>query len=246
MVELTSEFVGGLHEALATLCSQAIGVGNKTLAGKYVQIVTLLYTAFFIPFMFMWAVYIDAVLRWFGFDEETVQIGQQYCYILIVDLLFDGLGEAVHGLLDVGGLEQFSTLIGATEEISAFVVLLLVAMYGNVSGLVAVGLIQFGLGVVFLVLNISIIYWKGWFKPYRQGMIGTFALRVSASFLAVTSDELHLLGQRIERELTPLICPATDFRTPKQCGWFAEPQCHSRLGCFLQMESGRSLRFWRG
>lgn len=179
LVELTSEFVGGLHEALATLCSQAIGLGNRELAGAYVQIVTLLYTAFFIPFMILWAVYIDAALRWFGFDEETVRIGQQYCYILIVDLLFDGLGEAIHGLLDVGGLEQFSTLIGATEEICAFLTLLLVALYGNAGpGLVTVGLIQFGLGMVFLVLNIFIIYWKGWFKPYEKGMTGTFALRV--------------------------------------------------------------------
>ena len=192
LVALTSDFVGGLHEALATLCSQAIGVGNRTLAGKYVQIVTMLYTAFFIPFMFMWAVYIDGALRWFGFDEETVRIGQQYCYILVVDLLFDGLGEAIHGLLDVGGLEQFSTLIGATEEIIAFIVLLLVALYGNPGpGLVTVGLIQFGLGMVFLSLNVFIIYWKGWFKPYRKGMIGTFALRVSTFFVTMKSHQFH-------------------------------------------------------
>ena len=180
LVELSSEFVGGLHEALATLCSQAIGLGNKELAGAYVQIVTVLYTACFIPFMILWAVYVDSALRWFGFDEETVQIGQQYCYILIVDLLFDGLGEAIHGLLDVCGLEQFSTLIGATEEIIASLVLLLVALYGNPGpGLVTVGLIQFGLGIVFLALNIFVIHWKGWFKPYRRGLIEVFALRVS-------------------------------------------------------------------
>lgn len=193
LVELTSEFVGGFHEALATLCSQAIGAGNKELAGTYVQIVTLLYTIFFIPFMIFWALYMDAVLRWFGFDEETVQIGKHYCYILTVDLLFDGVGEAIHGLLDVGGLEQFSTFIGATEEVLAFLTLLLVALYGRPGpGLVTVGLIQFTMGIFFLILNVCVIYWKGWFLPYSKGMIGSFALKNGKAVYLVCKTALSL------------------------------------------------------
>jgi len=180
LVGLTSEFVGGFAEALATLCSQAIGSGNHTLAGTYVQIVALLEAACFIPFMVMWTLLIDYALRWFGFDEETVTIGTEYCYILIVDLLFEGVGEAIHGLLDVGGHEQNSTAIGASEEVIACLVLFLVAANGNAGhGLVTVGLIQFGFGILFLFINICFIYWKGWFRPYRKGMIGSFALTVS-------------------------------------------------------------------
>lgn len=160
LVELTSEFVGGLHEALATLCSQAIGANNKKLAGQYVQIVVILYTIFFIPFMLIWAAYMDAALRWMGFDEETVSIGRSYNYILIVDLLMDGLGEAVHGLLDVGGHEKFSTVIGASEEVAATMTLLFVALSSK-PDLVTVGLIQFGIGMLFLTLNVWIILRKG-------------------------------------------------------------------------------------
>lgn len=178
LVEMTSEFVGGFHEALATLCSQAIGARNNWLAGQYVQIVAVLYTAFFIPFMILWAIYMDATLEWLGFDEETVQIGVQYTYIIIVDEVIDGLGEAIHGLLDVCGLENFSTLIGATEEVLAFIVLLLVALYAD-PDLNTVGLIQLGIGIFFLILNVIIIYLKGWFLPYRKGLIGSFALWVS-------------------------------------------------------------------
>lgn len=176
LVVLTSEFVGGLHEALASLCSQAIGAGNKKLAGQYCQIVLVLYTLFFIPCMVVWAVYMGPILRWFGFDEETVAIGVQYNYILVVDLLIDGLGETVHGFLDVAGFEKFSTLIGATEEILATIVLLVAAMTTEMKGLVGVGLIQLGLGVVFLAINIMIIFCLGWFAPYSEGMIGSFAL----------------------------------------------------------------------
>lgn len=176
LVVLTSEFVGGLHEALASLCSQAIGAGNKKLAGQYCQIVFILYTIFFIPCMIVWAVYMGPILRWFKFGEETVAIGVQYNYILIVDLLIDGLGETVHGFLDVAGFEKFSTLIGATEEILATIILLFAAIFTDMKGLVGVGLIQFALGVIFLTINIMIIFWKGWFGPYREGMIGSFAL----------------------------------------------------------------------
>lgn len=175
LVELTSDFVGGLHESLATLCSQAIGANNKKLAGEYCQIVVILYTLFFLPFMLLWAVYMGPTLEWMGFDPETVEIGKQYNYILVVDLMIDGLGEAVHGLLDVGGFEKFSTLIGATEEIVATLTLLFVALFGQ-PDLVTVGLIQLFLGVLFLGLNLVVIYWRGWFRPYREGLIGTFAL----------------------------------------------------------------------
>ena len=149
-----------MHEALATLCSQAIGANNKKLAGQYVQIVVILYTLFFIPFMLMWAAYMGSALRWLGFDEETVEIGRSYNYILVVDLLIDGLGEAIHGLMDVGGLEKFSTLIGGAEEIIATLTLLFVGIFGS-PDLVTVGLIQFGLGVFFLLLNIWIIHRRG-------------------------------------------------------------------------------------
>ncbi|CAB9509340.1 Mate efflux family protein [Seminavis robusta] len=171
-VELSSEFVGGLHEALATLCSQAIGARNKELAGSYVQIVVILYTLFFIPFAILWVFYMDAVLRWHGLDEETVRIGTQYTYILVVDLLIDGLGEAIHGLLDVAGFEKYSTLIGATEEILSLVIIFIWALVGN-PDLNTVGLIQFGLGVAFLLLNCVIIRWRGWFKAFYKGMFGS-------------------------------------------------------------------------
>jgi len=178
LVELSSEFVGGIHESLASLCSQAIGANNKYLAGQYLQIATILYTIFFIPFMVFWACYMTEALLWMGFDDETARIGHQYTYILIVDLLMDGIGEAIHGLLDVGGFEKWSTLIAGTEEITAFLVILLVSLYGNPT-LVTIGLLQFGIGMVFLAVNIAVIHKKKWFAPYQKGMLGNLALRVS-------------------------------------------------------------------
>jgi Na+-driven multidrug efflux pump len=178
LVELVTEFVGGFHEALVTLCSQAIGARKPRLAGKYVQIATILYILCYMPFALIWFFKIDAAIRWFGFDEETVRIGQHYGYVLLVYYLINGVGEAVHGLLDCAGFASYSTFIGALQEVVAFLTILLCALVGSPS-LLTIGIIQFGMGVLFLCLNIFIIWRNGWFLPYRDGMVGTFALSVS-------------------------------------------------------------------
>ena len=184
LVELTTQFVGGFHEALCTLCPQAIGAKKHRLAGKYVQIATILYVVTFIPFALLWVAIIDDAIRWFGFDKETIEMGTQYAYLLLFDSLINGVSEAVHALLDVSGHENYSTIIGATEETIAFFIVLIFGLLGApslvVSPLFTVGLIQFLMGILFLGLNCLIIWRNGWFEPYRSGMFGSFALSVSS------------------------------------------------------------------
>ncbi|CAB9520947.1 Mate efflux family protein [Seminavis robusta] len=176
LIQLTTKFVGGFHESLATLCSQAIGNNKPRLAGKYVQIAAVLYLFTYIPFAIMWVFVLDDTIRWFGFDETTIRIGTDYGYLILIDYFVDGFSESIHALLDVAGFESYSTAIGAAEELIAFIVILLWALLGNPT-LFMIGVVQFGMGGLFLSLNIFIIWWKGWFKPYRSGMVGTFALK---------------------------------------------------------------------
>lgn len=180
LVELTTKFCGGFHEALCTLCSQAIGAKKHRLAGKYVQIATVLYLVSYIPFGIIWAIYIGDAIEWFGFDEETVRIGHQYAYLLIIDYLVDGFKEAIHALLDVCGCENYSTAIGAAEELAGFFLVLTWALLGAPSlvlnPLFTIGVIHFTVAIFFLFLNILIIWRYGWFQLYMEGMIGTCAL----------------------------------------------------------------------
>ena len=182
LVQLTTQFVGGFHEALTTLCSQAIGAKKHRLAGKYVQISTILYVVTYIPFALLWVVVMDDAMRWFGFDEKTIHMGTQYGYFLLFDYLIDGVAEAIHALLDVSGYQTYSTTIGAAEETVAFLVVLVWGLLGApsifVSPLFTVGVIEFGTGILFLSLNCFIIGRNGWFRPFREGMVGTFALSV--------------------------------------------------------------------
>lgn len=175
LVQVTTKFVGGFHEALATLCSQAIGANKHRLAGKYVQLAVIFYTVSYMPFAIMWGYVMGDAVRWFGFDEETVEIAEQYTYILLADYLLEGLSEAVHAIFDVGGMENFGTVISAMEELLAFLVILIWALVGSPT-LMTVGFVQLGMGLLFFAITIAIVWWKGWFRKYQSGMIGSLAL----------------------------------------------------------------------
>ena len=174
-LSLTNEFVGGFWNAITTLCSQAVGANQNKLCGQYVQMAMLLYISFSIPCMFLWWTKIEDVVLWFGFDEETAEIGRDYARISIFSHLMMGVSETLHGLLDVIGLENYSTVMGVSEDVLDFVLVLQLAMFSSPQ-LYHIGMLHLGVGVLFLILNVSVIICKGWFKPYLPGLIGSFSL----------------------------------------------------------------------
>mgnify|MGYP005842695953 CR=1 FL=1 len=218
LVAITTEFVGGFPEAFATLCSQAIGAKNYTLAGQYVQIATILHSLSSLPFMILWVIYIDEAMEWLGFDDETVRIGKQYTYVLVVDYWITGISDAIHGLLDVGGFENYSTMIGVTEEALAFFVILIWALIGN-PDLMSVAYVQFFLGLVFLFLNAAIIYYKGWFQRYHKGMFGMCGFKVR-NMLCALSLQLCLLANTSCAESAFLTTTISFFYCRMAKQWF--------------------------
>jgi multidrug resistance protein, MATE family len=175
LIGLTSEFVGGFGHALTTLCSQAAGANQNKLCGQYVQMAILLYILFSLPFMYLWWSHTDTVVLWLGFDEESANMGQEFARIYIFAILVQGVSDTLHSLLDVIELENYSTVVGISKEIVTFVSILQVALFFQPS-LYDIGLIHFGLGLLFLFINIVFIGIKGWFKPYLSGMLGSFSL----------------------------------------------------------------------
>ena len=175
LISLTNEFIGGFWGALTSLCSQAIGAKHNNLCGQYVQMALLLYVFLSIPCMTIWWTRTEAMVLWFGFDEETALIGRDYARVSVFSYLVAGISETLHGLLDVIDLENYSTVMGVSEDILGFVVILQVAMFGSPE-LYHVGLIHLGMGALFLILNISVITWKKWFAPYMTGLVGSLSL----------------------------------------------------------------------
>lgn len=179
MAGLTTDFIGGFQEALTTLCSHAVGAGNRKLAGQYVQIAATLFTACNIPIFLFWIFLIGPTIRWFGYDEETVKIGEDYILLYLFDSYLEGMDDCVHSLLDVIGLASYSTWFILAQEIVETVVTAVIVTQTGVKDLQLIGISWIAAGAFFLILNVSIVVWNGWFDKYLEGLVGGFALLVS-------------------------------------------------------------------
>lgn len=175
LMGMTDHIVGGIHESLVTLCPHAMSI-NKRLVGEYVQLSIVFCVLLTIPLSVFWYYFIDEALEWLGFDEETVKIGHDYAMILVFDLGLMGIGESIHALLDTINLESYSTMLVVAEDLSGFLLILLLALFDH-PDLNTVGLVHLFCHVFFMGLNVIIILRKGWFDPYMDGILGSSALR---------------------------------------------------------------------
>lgn len=79
LVGLTDGVLQGPIFACTTLCAHAVGAGNPTLAGHYIQLAVFFYLLLNVPVLFFWFVYMrDIVLFLEWGEEETAQMAEDY------------------------------------------------------------------------------------------------------------------------------------------------------------------------
>lgn len=178
IVGMTNVFLKGFQDACTTLCSQAVGAGNKRLAGQYIQIATILYAVCYIPVFFLWYFFTGAVFTWLGFDDQTKAIGEQFAILFMFSSFLRGFNASMHALLDVIDKENYSTMFVSGQEVFATLGTLAAALQPGVSNLQLVGLLLIVEEAIALVLNSAIIVWYGWFDKYLDGLVGSFAMLV--------------------------------------------------------------------
>ena len=183
MVGLTIQFLSGFQHSLATLCSHAVGSGRKRLAGQYVQIATICYAICYVPIFVCWSFFAGDVIRWLGFDEETVTIGSDYALLFLFSKFLRGVADSVHGLLDTIELESYSTGFMSIQTLLGTVAMLMVGLFTDTTTLQLIGVVKIAENAIGLVVNIGIVVMKGWFDNYLDGLVGDFALLVSVSLL---------------------------------------------------------------
>jgi len=182
MVGLTTQFLSGFQNALATLCSHAVGGDNKKLAGQYVQLATIFYSLCYVPIFVLWSIFAGDTIAWLGFDPETVSIGHDFAVLFLFAEFLGGIGDSVHGLLDTIDLERYSTGFIVVQEILCTLAFLAVGMGTDTKTLQLVGVVLIAVNAIALVLNITIIVLKGWFDHYLDGLVGGLAILVRFLF----------------------------------------------------------------
>ena len=181
-VGTTDIFLLGLIDACSSLCSHAVGVGNKRLAGQYIQIATILFTLLYIPIFVLWIYMIGPLFAWLGFDGTedgpTRVIGEQFTTLYLFARFIMGVHHSSHALLDVIGKENYSTSYVSLQEIALTVVYLIAALQPGVSDLNLVGMLHIAVAAAALTINSAIIAYYGWFDKFLDGLVGSVALMV--------------------------------------------------------------------
>ena len=194
LVGLTDGILDGPHESLTTLCAHAVGADNTFLAGKYAQLSMVLHFVLGVPVNVLWAMYIDDVILYLDWGDESVaHYALVYTRIAVWGGFIEGAHHTIGELLEVTDHEIFTTAIGLLEgAVNIGMLVLLIWLpslqadwlpydwkFHDALTLEMVAIVGVATSFVFFVLAFSIASYRGWLKPFAGGLFGSFALFVS-------------------------------------------------------------------
>ncbi len=184
MIGLTDTFMAGPSDALNTVCAHAIGAGNDTLAGQYVQIAAALYLIMGVPLLGVWYVWIADVARLMGLSDQVVGVIGEYTRVVVWVYLMSGLFEGYNSLLDITGYASVGAIVDVVYGFVGTSVLWLACVYWDDMNLYWVAMIELIVSVLFFIGFTIIVACGGWLNRFAKGMLQTCAIRVSFSFLS--------------------------------------------------------------
>jgi MatE len=177
-VGVTSGFFKGIPEALGLLGPQSVGNKNYKLTGQYLQLCLVSYLVCSIPILVVWVFIVDELLVWLGFNDETIHLGRHFTKVFVVRELFNGIDFTIHSLLDVIDLEVYSMIIAIVKQLVATGSIAITVIWIRPE-LMAAGYVDAAVSIIFLFINIGIVYRKRWFRKYYGGLVRSNAFRVS-------------------------------------------------------------------
>ena len=84
LVGLTDGVLQGPIYACTTLCAHAVGAGNPTLAGHYIQWAIFFYLLLNVPVLFLWFLYMREVVLFLEWgEEETAQMAEDFIRVYV-------------------------------------------------------------------------------------------------------------------------------------------------------------------
>jgi hypothetical protein len=177
LVGLTSQTIGSFMESLTPLLSFSRGTENGKLTGEYVQLALIFTIVFTVPFMFLWGFITDDVMKLFGFDDITAEIGQSFALPYLWSKSLQLVTKCFHSVMNVHDLEVASAVVLVIAEVLELVAVLIFALFWNPS-LRDIGLVFVAAEFLCLLVTLALIGCKGWFRPFYHGFFRSFALKV--------------------------------------------------------------------
>ena len=178
LVGLTDDFLQGPLYATTALAAQSVGAGNTFLAGQYIQIAIVIYLLLNIPGVWFWWNYMyDIILYLEWGDEETATLAQDFIYIYIWSYIFGALSSGVWQLLEVADHAQTGAIISFLWSLVNVAVVWVVVTRKQPATLADIGWAYVATSIFFIGFTFVLAEARGWLKPFRKGLYGSFGLR---------------------------------------------------------------------
>lgn len=177
LLEFSGTLTYGFGEAIGTLVPQAEGARNPLLVGRYLQLSLLMYCIMSLPVILIWSLWTENAVIWFGFDEETARISQEFAYPFLVIMCLGGFDHSIHEYLSCTGREKFSTGVQIMYYLVECLGVVVAVTFGS-TNLLVIGIIQAALGLVLTVLNFAYVVQQGWLDHIWEGFTHTLSLKV--------------------------------------------------------------------
>jgi hypothetical protein len=145
--------------------------------GRYLQLGMIFYVLGTIPGIVLWSFLTEEAVLWFGFDEQTAQMAQQYAYPFLIMTLIQGLDSNLLEYFNVTDHEKYCTIYYVTSFAAGTLALFFIVVLGW-KDLVLVGIVQTFVSFVFMAGNFTFGKYMGWLDDCWEGLVSTLSLRV--------------------------------------------------------------------
>lgn len=176
LLEFSQTITHGFAEVVGTIVPHAEGADNNLLAGRYLQLSLIMCAITSVPSVILWSFCMYQVVLWFGFDEETALISQQFACPFLLHMFLTGLDDGIHSFLNVTGHEKYSTIVQILHHVMQTGTVIIVVILG-VKDLFYVGSVLAFLALLVSLANVMFVVHRGWVDKYWEGLVQTLSLR---------------------------------------------------------------------
>ena len=178
----TMEISGAIADAESNILQDAFMEHGSGAIGFYHAGQTMQLAIFFqlmigLPVLLMWYFTMDDVVQWLVDNSRIAEIASTYSGIIIIDYLVRSASRSFMLPFHLLGHGQFEKYVDIIATVLTVIAIAIVAASNELT-LSAIGWIQVIIGIAKFSTKVAYVVLRGWFAPYRDGLLKSWACKV--------------------------------------------------------------------
>lgn len=157
--------------------------------GQTMQLAIFFQVVIGAPVLIMWFFIMENVVRGLVNNDEIAVIASNYTGVIIIDYIVRAMSRSFMLPFHLNGQGQFERNVDIGATIVTGAAITIVATTNDLS-LTAIGWIQVIIGIAKAITKVAYVYFRGWFSPYRTGLLRFLACRVRQSVVRCLQHNL--------------------------------------------------------